>query len=663
MLLKWKEKFYQLPFYIRFHLAVFGLGFFFLTVYRIVFWQMYSYRIQDKSFLLIATAFLKGFRFDLSLLCILLGPTLVISCIHFANRLSAVRILWRTLPIVFLLTLTFLLVADTIYYENGNKHLGYEAFAYLGFEMLPLIGSAFAQNPALFIAGILGIVTLAFLISKIVRRFPYDYSPLAWWKSTIYLVATAVLLVIGIRGGLQNSPLRTSDAIVSSETVLNDIALNPGFTVITDLKATRVDKRHFMETDEAIRLVRANIAYPGAEFVSETYPLVRKLTANSKEDSPHIVVIVLEGWSGKFIGSMGDSPSIQGKEITPYFNKLLKNGLFFPRFFASGGRTTNGLMALMGGIPDRPGLTAVRTPQILNRFSGLGSIGKTVGYETLFVTGTDLTFNNKGTIMYHWGFDSLVGRQELEKNPDYKAGPWSYLDESSLDALHLRLANSKSGKPMLAVIHTGTTHYPYKVPEERFRLFDSTVQDSEYLNVLHYADWAVNEFLEKAKKSPYFSKTIFAFVSDHSHHRYLNYYEDRNVPLLLYSPGKIKPEIRTDISSQLDFLPTILGFMNKDLYFSGMGRDLRRSKAESAYFAYGNIFGWITNEFLYYQSVTGGKGESWTILPPYSNLGFCYKDINLCKEHGDLTRAFLNLSDVLLKTNKLFPTEKELGEF
>lgn len=265
--------------------------------------------------------------------------------------------------------------------------------------------------------------------------------------------------------------------------------------------------------------------------------------------------------------------------------------------------------------------------------------------------------------MYHWGFDKLVGRQDLEKNPEYKAGPWSYLDESSLDALHQILANPKSKSPLLAVIHTGTTHYPYKVPDEKFRIFDANVEDNEYLNVLHYADWAIHEFLEKAKKSPYFVNTIFAFVSDHSHHRFLNYFEDRNVPLLLYAPGKIQPEIRTDISSQLDFLPTILGFMNRDLFFSAMGKDLRRTKADSAYFAYGNIFGWITADFLYYQSVTGGKGESWTITPPYSNLGFCYKDLSLCKEHGDYTRAFLNLSDVLLKTNKLFPSEKELSEF
>jgi phosphoglycerol transferase MdoB-like AlkP superfamily enzyme len=319
-------------------------------------------------------------------------------------------------------------------------------------------------------------------------------------------------------------------------------------------------------------------------------------------------------------------------------------------------------MALIGGIPDRPGLTAVRTPQILNRFSGLGNIGKQVGYETLFVTGTDLSFNNKGSIMYHWGFDTLVGKDILERNPKYKTGPWSYLDESSLEEMHVRLANQPKGKAIISVIHTGTTHYPYKVPEEKFRLFDKDVEDSEYLNVLHYADFALNEYLEKAKKESYFKDSIFFFVSDHSHHRFLNYYEDRNVPFLIYAPGKVKPEIREDITSQLDLIPTILGFIEREVYFSVMGRDLRKVKGDSAYFAYGNIFGWIENDLLYYQSVTGGVGETKTIKPPFVDLGLCYQNYELCRSHAEFTKAYLNFGDELLKTNKLFPATDRLNE-
>ncbi|TGM62710.1 LTA synthase family protein [Leptospira meyeri] len=656
-----KKLFSKLPFYIRFHLLLAGLGIVFLTIYRVAFFTMYSYRIHDKSTWILLKAFVKGARFDISVLCVLLGVSLLYSSLHFFNRNKIYRAVWRTLPVIFIILLLFLLIADLIYYENGNKHLGYEAFAYLGFEMLPLVGSAFSQNPFLFLLGILVISGIGFGIYKIQSKFPYSHINLHYkWAGLQFLVVLA-LLVLGIRGGVQTSPLRTSDAIITKETIINDLVLNPGFTVITDLKMTKVDDRHYMKLAEASAIVQKEVNYPGASFVSEEYPLLRKTTINTVKPLPHIVVVVLEGWTGKFIDIIGTG-KVEGKVVTPYFNQLIRQGMFFKNFFASGGRTTNGLMALMGGIPDRPGLTAVRTPQILNRFSGLGNIAKTIGYETLFVTGTDLSFNNKGSIMYHWGFDTLVGKTELEKNPEYKTGPWSYLDEASLDAMHKRLLNVKPEKPIVSVIHTGTTHYPYKVPEERFRLFESTTQDSEYLNVLHYADFALNEYMEKAKKAPYFKDTIFFFVSDHSHHRFLNYYEDRNVPLLIYAPGKIKPELREDITSQLDLIPTILGFMEREVYFSVMGRDLRKVKGSSAYFAYGNIFGWIEDDFLYYQSVSGGQGETKTIKQPFVDLGLCYQDINLCKKHGDKTKAFLNLGDELLKSNKLFPSESVLKE-
>ena len=654
-----KNLFYKFPFYIRFHLVIALVSFIALSIYRITFFLVYSYRIKEGTPFLIFKAFLLGIRFDLAAICILFGITLVLSSIHFLNRYKIVRFVWRSIPSFLMIALLFLLIADVIYYENGNKHLGYEAFAYLGFELLPLVGSAFAQNPFLFLAGFLGITGIVFLIYKVQKKYPYEHAEIKLPYAILQFILVAALLVIGIRGGFQSSPLRTSDAIVSKESIMNDLALNPCFTVVTDMKMTKVDTRHFMEKDEAVRLVRKEISYPGAEFISEEYPLLRKIEAKTDKPLPNIVILVLEGWTGKYVDLIG-SGKVNGKEVTPHFNKLIKQGTFFNRFFASGGRTTNGLMALIGGVPDRPGLTAVRTPQILSRFSGLGNIGKSLGYETVFVTGTDLSFNNKGSIMFHWGFDTLIGKNELEKNPEYKTGPWSYLDESSLDALHNKILAVPKNKPVMAVIHTGTTHYPYLVPDDKFKLFDNTVQDYEYLNVLYYADWAVHDYLEKAKKSDYFKDTIFFFVSDHSHHRFLNYLEDRHVPFLIYAPGKVDVSLRTDITSQLDFVPTVLGFMEREIYFSAIGRDLRKTKGNSAYFAYGNIFGWINNEFLYFQSVAGGLGETKTIMPPFVDLGYCQIDVEKCKVHNEKTRAYLNLSDELLRINKLFPSDKEL---
>lgn len=642
----------KIPFFLSFYFFSFFIGFCITTVYRIFFYGIYSYRIQEFHIKTLLLAFGKGIRFDLSILASFLGIGFLLSSLQFANNSKVYRSIWRGISPIVLVILLFLSIADLIYYENGNKHLGYEAFAYLGFELLPLLGSAFSQNPIAFVGGFLALFFIMWGVQRVQYRFEYKHEPLVWWKSGLLTVGVFVFVVIGIRGGLQNSPIRTGDALVSKESTWNDLVLHPGFTVISDLKMTRVDRRHAMPITEAVALVRENIQYPDSEFLTEDYPLLRKLTPAQKSlPLPNVVIIVLEGWTGKYV--------IEGKngnEVTPFFNKLRKKGVYFSRFFASGGRTTNGLLAMFGGIPDRPGLTAVRTPQILNRFSGLGNVARQLGYETLFVTGTDLSFNNKGSIMFHWGFENQIGKLHLDKKPNYKSGPWSYLDESTYRELYEQV--QKYQKPFVAVLHTGTTHYPYKIPSEEFRLFDKSVQDADYLNVLYYADRALETFMKDMESTK--GETIYVFVSDHSHHRFLNYYEDRHVPLLFYSPTRWKPSERNEISSQLDLMPTILGLFGRELYFSAMGRDLFRTQANSAYFAYGNVFGWIEGDFLYHQSVSGGQGETKTIKAPFIDIGLCYKDPLLCKRHANYTKAFLNLSDWSLNTNRLFPSSTEL---
>ena len=128
-----KNLFYKFPFYIRFHLVIALVSFVALTVYRITFFLVYSYRIKEGTPFLIFKAFLLGIRFDLAAICILFGITLVLSSIHFLNRYKIVRFVWRSIPSFLMIALLFLLIADVIYYENGNKHLK-KLYSYLDFE-------------------------------------------------------------------------------------------------------------------------------------------------------------------------------------------------------------------------------------------------------------------------------------------------------------------------------------------------------------------------------------------------------------------------------------------------------------------------------------------------------------------------------------------------
>ena len=591
----------------------------------------------------------------------LLGLAFILSKISLLNRFLLFRFFWTFYPILLFLWSAGHLTGDLLYYENANKHIGYEAIIF--FADLPLlISSALKENPFTMSLILLGIVslstTLLFLYfkTKIYSRTEKG----SFFQSLIKLALGSFLIIIFIRGGIQQTPLRASNAIVGEDTFINNIALNGIYTTIMDLKSQSIPPLHKMEATDAIQVFQSEASYAGTEFIGGIeFPLLRKQNQNNPGKVPNIVLIFQESWTGKFVWPISDG-KILGKELTPYYNQMAKKGHAFKNFYANGGRTSNGLMSVLTGIPDRPGLTAVRSHQILGNFSGLGTVFQNWGYDTIFITGDDLQFDNLGKIIPHWGFKNLIGKKEIAKTEKYQIGAWGYDDEDIFSILHEEMNKSYAkGKPFLGTALTMTTHYPYKVPDKKFEIFDPSMQDFDYLNTYHYADAALQEFMKKMEKEPYFENTIFVFVADHTHHRYLSYYEDRNVPFLIYSPKFIKPKLDETISSQLDVYPTILGLVGKETEFSAMGRNLRAKNLGpgKAYFAYGAAFGWIEDNQFVYQWVDGDKSLHFTAKPPYMENKECNASKILCAKSLLKAKAYFNLSIDLMNQNKIFPGE------
>jgi len=426
----------------KFFGVLFLIGVPLFTLYRILFFLKYAYRFEftEISTSTILFAFVEGVRFDISALCIVFGLLFILSCVDFLNRNRLYVFLWSFTPNLLVVFVIATLIADLIYFEHANKHIGYEAYVFLGKDLILILGSILEENKFIFIVGNLGLVSLTFLSFWIYKKYHnFSNREISLRHSLSKIFIAIIIVIIGIRGGLQENPIRTSNAIISNYTMVNNLVLNGVYTAIIDLKSHSIPKSDKMDLKEAVGIVRNEIGYETAKFVSEEYPLLRVTIPKNKEaKSPNIVLVMLENWTGKFISPITDG-KVNGKEVTPNFNKLLKEGIFFQRFFASGGRTPNGMMSILTGIPDRPGLTVVRTPQAMGYFSGIGSIMHQANYKTIFVTGGDLNFDNKHKMMPHWGFDEIIGKQDLDKMNRYQIGAWGYDDADVLDVLHNKL--------------------------------------------------------------------------------------------------------------------------------------------------------------------------------------------------------------------------------
>lgn len=499
----------------RIFLTYISFGFLTLFLHRILFFIVYSYRLEEFPFLILLKAFLIGFRFDWVTISILLVGFYGLSLWDKASRLRWYRYFWLITPLVLYPFCLIHLFADLLYFENANKHIGYEAIVFLG-DLDVLISSAFEEAPfkiLLFLICIgLYIFGIRYWFSKLKIAEKRNEKE-SFRSSSFKTILWILFFFIGLRGGPQESPLRASEAIISDDALINQLALNGIYTTINDFKSQSIPKHLKMTDKDMLAVVQEEISYAGAEFIGDPeFPLVRKITGIPGRKSINVVLVIQESWTGKYVWPVSDG-IWSDKEVTPYYNTLAKKGHSFRKFYANGGRTSNALLSVLTSVPDRPGLTAIRTPQILSNFSAIGNLFSGLGYQTSFITGDDLKFDSLATILPHFGFKTLIGKEDFRKSGKYEIGAWGYDDEhlytKALEEMDLY---QKDNKPFLMTILTMTTHYPYKVPDSKYEIYDSNVTDFDYLNTYHYSDAALETFMKEIQKE-ITSKTHYLYLS------------------------------------------------------------------------------------------------------------------------------------------------------
>ena len=137
--------------------------------------------------------------------------------------------------------------------------------------------------------------------------------------------------------------------------------------------------------------------------------------------------------------------------------------------------------------------------------------------------------------------------------------------------------------------------------------------EREYINAAYYTDHCLGEYFRKAQKEPWFDRTLFIIVADHSHNSYRNWHpnsrEYHRIPLLFYG-NVIKDEYKGTVchklGNQQDIPATLLAQLGMP------SREFRWSKnllnpysPEFAYFANDDGVAWIRpGSFFSYEAGT-----------------------------------------------------------
>jgi len=154
-------------------------------------------------------------------------------------------------------------------------------------------------------------------------------------------------------------------------------------------------------------------------------------------------------------------------------------------------------------------------------------------------------------------------------------------------------------KPFFAFMFPSSDHTPFPVLPKKFMKYPHhPEEETGYLNLLGYTDWALQQFFQKIESMSWFSNTIFIITGDHviAHYQSGDFLEKFQVPLIIYAPEIFQPQIIETVTSHLDLLPTIYSLLNWKGKYSSLGENVFSKKENFAWVRQGSIIGAITDK-------------------------------------------------------------------
>jgi phosphoglycerol transferase MdoB-like AlkP superfamily enzyme len=350
---------------------------------------------------------------------------------------------------------------------------------------------------------------------------------------------------------------------------LNELAGNGYFDFWHAFRTNEIDYgRYYRMMPNSQAVARLTMEITGHQPGNlRQHPNERRVEAAGPERRLNVVLVSVESLSAEFLGEFGNA-----KGLTPNLDRLARGGLLFTKLYATGTRTVRGLEALALSVPPTPGQAIVKRPDNADLFT-VGEVFRSKGYEALYLYGGYGYFDNMNAFFSGNGY-TVVDRTALVSSEIHFENIWGVADEDlftlTLRELDLRHAR---GTPFFAQVMTTSNHRPFTYPADRIDIPSKTGRDGG----VKYTDYAIGRFIEEARAKPWFVKTVFVIVADHTHNgrgRQELSPEAYHIPMIIYAPGLVAPGRVDSIASQIDVAPTLLALLNMSYDSRFFGQDI-----------------------------------------------------------------------------------------
>ena len=574
---------------IEYLLSIHFLGLLILSIFRFI--QYISLHGMEKvpsngDVPSTATAFFNGVWFDNVIACyLMIVPLAVLLAAACFGRYERG---WRkgvSIWFSILYPITFLISASNIpyfafFFKNINSSI-FEWFGYTGTTAGMVFGeSSFYLYILLFFVSVVGYI---FLMRKLNKWFDSKLENGNDWKYIPRIVTTLCLIalcIFGIRGRTGYNPIKISEAYYCEDPFLNQLGINPTFNLLTsvmdDMRKENAEL-HLMPYSDAITYTRRSLGITGG--IDSAHILRRYVKADSTVKKRNVVFILMESMSGALLKTFG-----QQQTLTPTLDSLYHHSLAFTNFYSAGIHTNHGMTASLYSFPalmERNLMKGTVTPHR----DGIPTVLKKYGYHNMFFMTHEAQYDNMNAFFRTNGYDDIYSQENYPKSARVNAFgvPDHFLFDYALPVIN---HTAKSGKPFFTTLLTVSNHPPFIIPS----WFHPKTKDPE-TQIVEYADWCIGDFINKAKKQPWYKNTIFVILADHG--KIVGNVDAElpqsynHIPLIIFGED-VPQQIYGGLATQVDVMPTLLGLMNMSYEYNGFGINLLKQQRDMVFYSADN---------------------------------------------------------------------------
>lgn len=521
----------------------------------------------------LAFILLQGLRFDLILVAMLIGPVLLFKPIAhtghrlltFGNWLWPIYLAVVTSLVFFIESATFSFIRQ---YDSRPNYLFVEYLVYPKELLATLAGSHLLE--LLVFSAIT--IALFWVVLRWTRNDPACRQRIRLAPCLLAFPLILIIVFLTIRSSLGHRPVNPSVASFSQDSMVNQLPLNSPYSLMyaiyeqsRDNEAGTVRYGVMDATEMLERIVQeAGITPLVDSFVSG--PTRHLQSARNGQEKPQNIVIILEESLGaEAVGSLG------GLDLTPWLDKTANEGIWMEQLYATGTRSDRGIEAVITGFTPTSKRSVVKLVETQDNFFTIASLLEKKGYQTSFIYGGQAHFDNMRRFFLNNGFQTVIDQNDYE-DPVFVAA-WGVSDEDLFNRAD-QVFSQAGDQPFFSLVFSSSNHMPFDIPPNRVE--PATDENADRSTAIKYADYALGQFLEKARKSSYWSNTVFLVIADHNSRVYGNQLvpiERFHIPGVFLG-GKIEPRRVPGITSQIDMLPTLLSLAGVSAEHPGIGRDL-----------------------------------------------------------------------------------------